>query len=81
MGVKNKIGFYDYSQPGELFSTNSNTDLDPDGYRKIVVERLWGYYIQSVASILKTSVCTREELRAYIKDYMGTDNDPFILNN
>jgi 3-hydroxybutyryl-CoA dehydrogenase len=80
LGIKNKIGFYDYSQPGESSSTNSETDIDRDGYKKMVTERLWGYYSKSVVSILNSGVCTKDELRAYIKDYMGTDNDPFVPN-
>jgi 3-hydroxybutyryl-CoA dehydrogenase len=80
LGIKNKIGFYDYSQPDESSSTNPDTDNDPDGYKKMVVERLWGYYIRSVESFIKSGVCTKEELSIHIKDYLGTDNDPFIPN-
>jgi 3-hydroxybutyryl-CoA dehydrogenase len=81
LGIKNKFGFYDYSKAVESSPTNPDTNNDHGGYKKMVVKRLWDYYSKSVALTLESGVCTKEELGAYINDYLGTDNDPFILNN
>jgi 3-hydroxyacyl-CoA dehydrogenase len=81
LGIKNKSGFYEYSQPAEEMPINADTDKDHEAYKNTVTKRLWDYYSSSISSVLESGVCTKDELKGYIKDYLGTDNDPFILNN
>jgi 3-hydroxyacyl-CoA dehydrogenase len=79
LGIKNKHGFFDYTVPGESDSPISNSNNVSDIYRKKVKERLWFYYLRSVEAVLKSGVCSKEELSFHIKDYMGIDSDPFNL--
>jgi 3-hydroxybutyryl-CoA dehydrogenase len=81
LGIKTRHGFYDYAHPEESFALNRNEAIEATEYKNIVTDRLWGYYIQSVLSVIESGMCSREDLACFVKDYMGMDTDPFILNS
>jgi 3-hydroxyacyl-CoA dehydrogenase len=79
LGIKTGYGFYDYS-----LKTVAHNSGNQDGKKQIsssqeIKERLWKYYMRSVDSVLDSGLCSREELAVYLKDYLGTDNDPFVM--
>jgi 3-hydroxybutyryl-CoA dehydrogenase len=80
LGIKTRHGFYDYAHPEESSAINSNEVKEAIEYKNTVTDRLWGYYIRSVLSVIESGLCSREDLAFYVKDYLGMDTDPFILN-
>jgi len=77
LGIKVKQGFYDYISQEEKVVNATGTSEDKSDYKHRVTERLWGYFINSVTSVIEKGLSTREELAYAIKDYMGMDTDPF----
>jgi 3-hydroxybutyryl-CoA dehydrogenase len=74
LGIKTRRGFYEY--PGTPF-TGGPVAENKVPARQVIRDRLWGYYLRSVSSVIESGLCSREELAGYLKDYLGTDNDPF----
>jgi 3-hydroxyacyl-CoA dehydrogenase len=79
LGMKTGRGFYDYPGKTETLSSGGPVSGKKGPARQEVKDRLWGYYMQSVASVIESRLCSREELAGYLKDYLGTDNDPFTM--
>lgn len=77
LGMKTGRGFYDYNGKTETPFSGGPVSGKKGPARKVVRDRLWGYYMRSVASVIESQICSREELAGYLKDYLGTDNDPF----
>ena len=81
LGIKTRHGFYDYAHPEGSSAINRNEANEATDYKNIIKDRLWGYYIRSVLSVIESGMCSREDLAWYVKDYMGMDTDPFILGS
>lgn len=79
LGMKTGHGFYDYPGKTEALFTGDPVSEKKGPAREVVRDRLWGYYKRSVASVMESQICSREELAGYLKDYLGTDNDPFVM--
>lgn len=77
LGMKTGRGFYDYPRKTETPRIESRVNGNKRASRQEVRDRLWGYYMRSVASVIESHICSREALAGYLKDYLGTDNDPF----
>jgi 3-hydroxybutyryl-CoA dehydrogenase len=77
LGIKTGRGFYDYSGKTGTPRNDRPVTGKKNASRQEVRDRLWGYYMRSVASVIDSRLCSREELAGYLKDYLGTDNDPF----
>lgn len=80
LGIKTKSGFYNYSPHEKSDTTISDPLNDFSGYRVNAAELLWGCYIQSVNTVIQSSLCSRDELAFFVKDYLGMDTDPFTLS-
>lgn len=78
LGIKTRIGFYDYSSPGETGEQNQFSGKISQEDESSVADRLWDYFIGSVNDILKTSACTRQELSIAVMDYMEMEREPFL---
>jgi 3-hydroxybutyryl-CoA dehydrogenase len=81
LGIKTRHGFYDYAHPEESSVINCDEANEAAYYKNTVIDRLRGFYSRSVLSVIESGICSREDLAFYIKDYMGMDTDPFILNS
>jgi 3-hydroxybutyryl-CoA dehydrogenase len=79
LGIKTNHGFHDYAHPEENAIIHQYKEEDMDGYKRFAVERLWGYYMRSVLSVIESGLCSREDLAYAVKDYMGMDTDPFTM--
>jgi 3-hydroxybutyryl-CoA dehydrogenase len=74
LGIKTRHGLYNYADtPDE--ENNDLSALFPQ--KQSVINRLWDCYIRGVNQMMKAGICTREEMSCFLKDYLGTDNDPF----
>lgn len=74
LGMKTRHGLYNYAD------TPADEDNDPHAFfpqKQSVINRLWNYYIREVHQMIEAGICTREEMTCYLKDYLGTDHDPF----
>jgi 3-hydroxyacyl-CoA dehydrogenase len=80
LGIKTRQGFYDYDHPEDPAVINSNEAYESAEFKKLILDRLWGYYIRSVLSVIESGICSRKDLAGYVQDYMGMDTDPFIFN-
>ena len=80
LGIKTRHGFYDYAHPEESSAIPRDEANEATDYKNSVTNRLWGYYIRSVLSVIESGMCSCEDLAFYVKDYMGMDTDPFKLN-
>jgi len=80
LGMKTGRGFYDYPGKTETPFRDVPVSGKKGPARKVVRDKLWGYYMRSVTSVIESKICSREELAGYLKDYLGTDNDPFAMS-
>jgi len=79
LGIKTGQGFYTYSGKKGTHSAVVTIAEKGEAEWNSAKDLLWGYYLNSVASITKSGLCTSDELAGYLKDYFGTDNDPFTM--
>jgi 3-hydroxybutyryl-CoA dehydrogenase len=79
LGIKTNHGFHDYAHPEENATIHQHTAEDIAGYKRFATERLWGYYMRSVFSVIESGLYSREDLAYAVKDYMGMDTDPFTM--
>jgi 3-hydroxyacyl-CoA dehydrogenase len=74
LGIKTRSGLFNYAD------TSIDEEDDPHTFfpqKQSVINRLWDYYIRGVNQMIEAGICTREEMACYLKDYLGTDSDPF----
>jgi 3-hydroxybutyryl-CoA dehydrogenase len=80
LGLKSKIGFYDYRNgQSECIVNRFNVSVNED-VRQNVLNRLKNIFNLSVQKIIDLKICSVEELKYAVKDYMGIDHDPFPSN-
>jgi 3-hydroxybutyryl-CoA dehydrogenase len=79
LGKKTGRGFYDYPGKTGMPCRDIPVTGNKGPSRQEAKERLWKYYLRSVASVIDSRLCSREELAGYLKDYLGTDDDPFAM--
>jgi len=79
LGIKTGCGFYDYSGRTITPPAGEPAAAKKEPARQVVKDRLWEYYMRSVSSVIESGLCAREDLAGYLKDYLGTDDDPFRM--
>jgi 3-hydroxyacyl-CoA dehydrogenase len=77
LGIKTRQGFYSYSSQEDKTGLRPADSERDEEYKRRVAERLRDYFMNSVENILATGLYSREELAFAVKDYTGTDTDPF----
>jgi 3-hydroxybutyryl-CoA dehydrogenase len=80
LGIKTRHGFYDYTNSAASVEMSEQSIKADDVLKQDVIRFLQKYYTRSVSKVIESGVCTYEELVLYMKDYLGIDTDPFILN-
>jgi 3-hydroxyacyl-CoA dehydrogenase len=77
LGLKTKEGFYDYTNlKAENADKKSNIE-NIEAIKRDALDVLKKYFNNSIQNVINLKICSIEELRFAVKEYMGIDYDPF----
>ncbi|MEI6124063.1 MAG: 3-hydroxyacyl-CoA dehydrogenase NAD-binding domain-containing protein [Bacteroidota bacterium] len=77
-GVKSKIGFYSYTDAGQLKTPQAGTTFAKVPTDKLIA-RLQKAYIARASQIVEDGICDKELLEFAAKEYTNADMGPFEL--
>ncbi len=77
LGLKTKSGFYNYDNSLIENIDNKPINSDLENAKQEALVTLKNYFYKSVRNVINLKICSPEELRLAVKDYMGIDHDPF----
>ena len=80
LGIKTKAGFYDYEKPQTEDGDNKTNKIFIEDIKGKALKKLKEYFYHSAQNVIDSDICSAGDLKYAVKDYMGIDHDPFMLN-
>lgn len=79
LGVKTGKGFYEYKGLTRQVDLHTKNIADEEKHRDLTMSRLKRRFIESCRDTLRSGICTQAELTGFLQDYLGIDEEQFIL--